>query len=161
LSASFKISLKANERIYINGAVLRVDRKTSIEFLNDVNFLIGNHVLQIEQANTPLKQLYYIIQTMLITPNETDFAFDLYKNLLPVLISSISNPNLLTELKDMDRMVHEKDYYEAMKCLRSLFKSEEDILATDPGEHARRLAATGRAMRQIDYESANQTIGAA
>ena len=43
---TLKISLKPNEKIYINGAVLRVDRKVSIELLNDVQFLLENHVLQ-------------------------------------------------------------------------------------------------------------------
>ncbi len=36
---TLKLSLKANEKIYVNGAVLRFDRRTSVEFLNDVNFL--------------------------------------------------------------------------------------------------------------------------
>ena len=54
---SFRISLKPAERIYINGAVIRVDRRVSLEFLNDVQFLLENHVLQAEQANTPLRQL--------------------------------------------------------------------------------------------------------
>ena len=35
-----KISLRAGERIYINGAVLRVDRKVSVELVNDVMQLI-------------------------------------------------------------------------------------------------------------------------
>ena len=34
--ASLKISLRAGERLFLNGAVLRVDRKTQIELLNDV-----------------------------------------------------------------------------------------------------------------------------
>ena len=36
MKSSFKIFLKANERIFINGAVIRVDRKVSLELLNDV-----------------------------------------------------------------------------------------------------------------------------
>jgi flagellar protein FlbT len=59
---TLKISLKPNEKIYINGAVVRVDRKVSIEFLNDVQFLLENHVLQPEDASTPLRQLYFIAQ---------------------------------------------------------------------------------------------------
>ena len=44
MKSSFKIFLKANERIFINGAVIRVDRKVSLELLNDVQFLLENHV---------------------------------------------------------------------------------------------------------------------
>jgi flagellar protein FlbT len=39
------ISLRPGERIYVNGAVLKVDRKVAIEFLNDVTFLLEHHVL--------------------------------------------------------------------------------------------------------------------
>ena len=55
-----QISLKAGERIYINGAVVRVDRKVSIELMNDVVFLLEAHVLQAEETTTPLRQLYFV-----------------------------------------------------------------------------------------------------
>jgi len=44
------ISLRPGERIYVNGAVLKVDRKVSIEFLNDVTFLLEQHVLLPDDA---------------------------------------------------------------------------------------------------------------
>ena len=40
------ITLRAGERIYINGAVLRVDRKATLELLNDATFLLETHVMQ-------------------------------------------------------------------------------------------------------------------
>ena len=40
------ITLRAGERFFINGAVIRIDRKASIELLNDVTFLLENHVMQ-------------------------------------------------------------------------------------------------------------------
>ncbi len=76
MTHTLKISLKANEKIYVNGAVLKADRKVTLEFLNDVHFLLENHVLQAEEANTPLKQLYFILQIMLINPEGADQARD-------------------------------------------------------------------------------------
>ncbi len=64
---TLKISLKPNEKIYVNGAVIRTDRKVTLEFLNDVQFLLENHVLQPEDASTPLRQLYFIVQVMLMS----------------------------------------------------------------------------------------------
>ncbi|TIP15060.1 MAG: flagellar biosynthesis repressor FlbT, partial [Mesorhizobium sp.] len=46
MSNTLKISLKPNEKIYINGAVVRVDRKVTIELMNDVQFLLESHVIQ-------------------------------------------------------------------------------------------------------------------
>ncbi len=65
---TLKISLKPNEKIYLNGAVIRVDRKVTIELLNDVQFLLESHVLQANEASTPLRQLYFMVQIMLIDP---------------------------------------------------------------------------------------------
>ena len=65
---TLKISLKPNEKIYLNGAVIRVDRKVTLELLNDVQFLLESHVLQIDEASTPLRQLYFILQVMLMNP---------------------------------------------------------------------------------------------
>ena len=49
--ALMKISLRAGERIYINGAVLRVDRKVSLELVNDVMFLLESHVIQADRRH--------------------------------------------------------------------------------------------------------------
>ncbi len=64
------ITLRANEKIFINGAVLKVDRKTSIELMNDAVFLLEAHVMLERDATTPLRQLYYIVQLMLMEPGE-------------------------------------------------------------------------------------------
>jgi len=70
MKKSMHISLRAGERIYINGAVLRVDRKVTLELLNDAAFLLENQVMQYEEAVTPLRQLYFIVQLMLIEPSQ-------------------------------------------------------------------------------------------
>ena len=65
-----KISLRAGERVYINGAVLRVDRKVSLELVNDVMFLLEGQVMQASDATTALRQLYFIVQLMLMNPTD-------------------------------------------------------------------------------------------
>ena len=66
------ITLRANEKIYINGAVLKTDRKVSIELLNDAVFLLQAHVMSEAEATTPMKQLYYIVQMMLMEPDDRE-----------------------------------------------------------------------------------------
>ena len=68
MSAPMRISLRAGERIYINGAVLRAERKLTFELLNNASFLLENHIIQAEEATTPLRQLYFALQTLLIEP---------------------------------------------------------------------------------------------
>ncbi|WP_157016379.1 flagellar biosynthesis repressor FlbT [Mesorhizobium xinjiangense] len=126
--SSLKISLKANEKIYINGAVVRVDRKTSIEFLNDVQFLLENHVLQAEQATTPLRQLYFIVQVILMSPGDASQARDMFRKSLSLLLANFSNEQILGTLKQVDRLVAEDQVYEALKMIRGLFAIEDEIL---------------------------------
>ena len=68
------ISLRRGERIFINGAVIRVDRKVCLELLNDATFLLEHHIIQPEEASSPLKKLYLAIQTILMAPSEGNTA---------------------------------------------------------------------------------------
>ncbi len=131
---AFKLSMKPNERVYVNGAVLRFDRKTSIEFLNNVHFLLESHVLQAEDANTPLKRLYFSIQLQLMTPHDTGESKGLYRELLNQLLTTFEHNYVLNELKNIDRLVSEARYHESMKVLRELYSIEERLLASDKKE---------------------------
>ena len=125
---TLKISLKPNEKIYINGAVLRVDRKVQIELLNDVQFLLENHVLQAEEASTPLRQLYFILQVMLMNPDGADQARMMFRKSLPLLLASFADEQIRTTLKHVDRLVGEDHVYDALKAIRALFALEKDII---------------------------------
>jgi flagellar biosynthesis repressor protein FlbT len=128
---TFKITLKANEKIYINGAVIKTDRKVSLEFLNDVQFLLEGHVLQAEDATTPLRQLYFIIQVILMNPDGAPEARDMLRKSLPLLLACFSDHQILASLKDIDRLVSEGHVYEALKALRGLYPAEARILANE------------------------------
>lgn len=127
MKKSIKISLKPGEKIYVNGAVIRVDRKTSLEFLNDVQFLLENHVLQPEQATTPLRQLYFIVQVMMMSPHDCEQAKALFQRSIPALLESIDVPEVLSGLKHVDMLVREGDVYEALKQIRTLYRFEEPV----------------------------------
>ncbi len=124
---SFRVSMKPNERIYVNGAVLKFDRKTSLEFLNDVHFLLESQVMQAEDADTPLKRLYFVVQILLMAPQDTAAATGAFNEQLHQLLTTFEEPYVLNELKNVDRLVKEARYHEAMKVLRSLYAIEKKI----------------------------------
>ncbi len=128
MKSTLRISLKSGERIFINGAVLRVDRKVAIEFLNDVTFLLENHVMQPENANTPLKQLYFIAQMMLINPEGAEQSMVLFRKSIVMLLTCFQNEEVLAELKQIDAMVTSGRAFDALKAIRSLYPIEERIL---------------------------------
>ena len=128
MSGTLKITLRANEKLYINGAVIRADRKVSLELLNDVQFLLENHVLQAEDASTPLRQLYFIVQVMLMNPDSGDIARRLFRDSLPALLEVFSDSQILATLKHVDQLVSEDRPYEALKAIRGLYPLEARIL---------------------------------
>jgi len=153
---TLKISLKPNEKIYLNGAVIRVDRKVTLELLNDVQFLLESHVLQIDEASTPLRQLYFILQVMLMNPTGAGDAYEMFRRSLPLMIASFSDPEITGTLKHIDRMVGEGHVYEALKAIRGLYPLEQKALggnddtpqpkrATGPAQTAPHRATAGAA----------------
>lgn len=123
-----KIALKAGERLFINGAVLRVERKTNIELMNDAVFLLEAHVLQPEDAKTPLRQLYFILQTMIMDPKSSDTGGDMYEMVMASVRNAFSNALILNQLEEVDRLASEKRWFEAMKLIRSLYPVETALM---------------------------------
>ncbi len=128
MKSTLRISLKSGERIFINGAVLRVDRKVALEFLNDVTFLLENHVLQLEDATTPLRQLYFIAQMMLINPEGKEQSLSMFRKSITMLLTCFRDEEVLAELKRIDAMVVSGRAFDALKAIRGLYAIEDRIL---------------------------------
>lgn len=133
------ISLRRGERIFINGAVLRVDRKVCLELLNDVTFLLESHVMQAEAATTPLKRLYFVIQTMLMSPNDCETALQLCREMFISLSGSACDRRVMEGLQTAVRNIEDKKMFEALKTLRGLFPVEAELMAAE-AERAREVA---------------------
>jgi flagellar protein FlbT len=123
-----KLSLRAGEKVYVNGAVLRVDRKVSVEFMNDVSFLLESHVIQADQTTTPLRQLYFAAQIMLINPAMKEEANRTFKRMLASLLATFENQQMLKELKLIDEMMCKERVFDALKSIRLLYALEAQIL---------------------------------
>ncbi|MGY4285629.1 flagellar biosynthesis regulator FlbT [Bradyrhizobium sp. LM2.7] len=99
-----KVSLRAGERIYINGAVLRVDRKVSIELVNDVMFLLEGQVMQACDATTAMRQLYFVVQLMLMNPTDVRDPMALYRPHHAALLALCENREMLDGLNAIDEL---------------------------------------------------------
>ena len=128
MSKSINISLKAGERIYLNGAVVRADRKVSLEILNDVAFLLEAHVLQPDQTTTPLRQLYFALQTTLMDPSNGAAGLMLFRQLFPTTLASFANRKVASGLVSVITLVDEGEIFAAMRELHELFAIEDTII---------------------------------
>lgn len=130
MKGNLKIHLKANERIFINGAVFRADRKVAIELLNNVVFLLEAHILQEEDATTPLRQLYFIVQSMLMEPQTRPLAEELYRQMQAHLILTFKDQDVLEGLVAVRGLIERGRTFDALKSIRALFPYEAAILGT-------------------------------
>jgi flagellar biosynthesis repressor protein FlbT len=126
------LGLKAGERFYINGAVLRVDRKVNIELLNDVRFLLEAHVMQPEDTTTPLRQLYFTVQMLLVDPENAETADVLFRALMASMLDTFENETIRAGLKTASGQVETGRLFDALKTLRGLFPLEACIVGEKP-----------------------------
>jgi flagellar protein FlbT len=128
MKKSMCISLRSGERIYINGAVLRVDRKVTLELINDVAFLLEGQVMQVAEATTPLRQLYFVIQLMLMSPHDVADAKAVYREQQSALVAVSENAEMRLGLGAIEGLVETRRYYDALRKIRTLFDIEKSII---------------------------------
>jgi flagellar biosynthesis repressor protein FlbT len=131
---TLKISLRAGERLFLNGAVLRVDRKTQVELLNDVTFLLESHVMQAVDTVTPLRQLYFVVQMMLIDPANALEARKVFEASNALLLAAFESADIRDGLLDVQDLVARDRAFEALKRLRALIPLEDAILGEKGGQ---------------------------
>ena len=164
-----RISLRAGERIFINGAVLRAERKLTLELLNNASFLLEAHIIQAEEANTPLRQLYFALQTLLIEPSSST-AHDAYLRIYATTRTSFSTTDVVVGLRLVGSLVQKGRIFEALKTLRSLFAVEESILRSQTSptnlssisqetDHGRQQHGAAEQRHHIEHEDGRQQYG--
>lgn len=122
MKAALRLGLRSGEKIYVNGAVLRVDRKVRLELLNDATFLLEAHVMKPEDATTTLRRLYFLVQGALIEPG-------MKQSLRPALAASIElivqegmDESTMGEMRTAAELLDAGSYFGALRIIRGLIK---------------------------------------
>lgn len=132
MTAKMRFSLKAGERIFINGAVLTVSQKVTLSLLNDARFLLENHVLQLADATTPMRQLYFVVQSLLINPQEEEKGLIAFRKLYDPLVMLAPDEHVRAQLKSVEDFVTAGRFFEALKVIRGMFETIETPVSEEP-----------------------------
>jgi flagellar protein FlbT len=124
MGGGLKITLRAGERIFVNGGVLKVDRKVSIELMNDVIFLLEQHVMKPEETTTPLRQLYFMIQMMLMDPSLHMKALTMAKESVANLVANVRDGKVRQGVLEAAELLDSDRAFEALKKVRTLLPLE-------------------------------------
>ena len=132
-----KITVRGGGRLFVNGAILRMDRKVGIEMLNEATFLLEQHVIEHTETSSPLRQFYFIVQAILIEPTLNDTARSLASHCLASLFVAYGDTDraLASGLKEVEALFRSERFIETLKRIRSLLPLEASILECHPEAH--------------------------
>lgn len=128
------ITLRAGEKLYLNGAVVRADRKVSLELMNDVSFLLEAHVMHADKAKTPTRQLYFIVQMMLMDPHDTRSARALFDDMAERMLTTYEDDSVRDALARTGKLVAATRYFDALKVLRAVFDRDDALMVAGAPE---------------------------
>ena len=126
MTGSLQLGLRAGDRIYINGAVLRVDRKVRLELLYNATFLLGAHVMQLNEATTPMRQLYFLVQGLLMDPGAAAALRGPIEQAVAAICKSPDGAHACDELAAVSHLIGEGSVFEALKKVRQLMQQHDN-----------------------------------
>ena len=130
MKVKMRFSLKAVERIFINGAVLTVSQKVTLSLLNEARFLLESHVLQVAEATTPMRQLYFVAQSILINPQDADKVMGAFRKLHDSLMLLTTDEPTKETLRRAGELVEADRIFDALKVIRTMFEPDGRSVAS-------------------------------
>jgi len=123
-----RLSLKPNEMLIVNGCVIRnADRRQVLVIENQADVIREVDLLDPNDAATPVKQVYFFIQSALLQPEIRD-------QIVPVIQEKLGKLAVVFEEGTAEHIfqaaqhVSLGDYYKAIGALRPVLRREAQLL---------------------------------
>jgi len=126
---ALKLSLKPNERLVINGAVIaNADRRATLIVHNKASILREKDILQEQDVNTPARRIYFPIMLMYMDQAQTEKYYEEFVVRMTEFMNAISTPEAIEGCVKISRHVMEKNFYKALIVCKKLIEFEQDRL---------------------------------
>lgn len=120
------IDLKPNEKILIGTAVITNDnQRTRLHIAGDAAILREKDVLKEEDADTPCKRIYFLVQCMYLARKPSDYHETYFQMVREIQHAA---PSTTSYFLNINEKIIEGAYYKAMKEAQKLMKYEEELL---------------------------------
>lgn len=127
------IDLKPGEKILIGTAVITNDaQRTRLHIAGEAPILREKDVMMEDDANTPCKKVYFLIQCMYMSSTPQDYHkkyFDLIKQI------QHTAPTTSFFFLAINEKIIEGSYYKAMREARELIKFEQELISNATGQN--------------------------
>ncbi|HEV7372700.1 flagellar biosynthesis repressor FlbT [Arenibaculum sp.] len=126
---ALKLRLKPNERVVINGCVVQNDnRRYTLTVSNFAQIIRGSDILDEDEADTPVRRAYFVIQGMLLDPALVKERAEILTTMMAKLYAAFQRPDMRDRVMEAMHQVGAADYYKALACLRPVMAYEETVL---------------------------------
>jgi flagellar protein FlbT len=126
---ALKLSLKPDEKLVINGAVIaNADRRTTLIVHNKASILREKDIMQEENVDTPAKRIYFPIMLMYMDQGDTDKYYEEFVLRMTEFMNAITTPAAIENCVKISRDVMDRNYYRALITCKKLMAFEEERL---------------------------------
>jgi flagellar protein FlbT len=124
-----KLTLKPRERFVLNGGVLiNGDRRSDLIVENQVSLLRERDVLKPDEADTPMKRIYFTIMMMYMDGGLEGDYYDQFSELMTDFMCAVTTKEVVQKCHRILDDVHEQRFYTAMMMSKSLLPFEKERL---------------------------------
>lgn len=131
---ALKVEIKSGERIIIGDALVTNDGHRARLFIEgDAPILREKDIMRPEEADTPCKKIYLLVQLMYLSANPRRH-FDLYFQLIREVQEAA--PSAAPRIDAINNEILTSSYYKALKLTRALIAYEKELMdnaARNPG----------------------------
>jgi flagellar protein FlbT len=124
-----KLTLKPREKFVVNGGVLiNGDRRSDLILENQVSLLRERDVLQPDEADTPMKRIYFTIMMMYLDGGLEGEYYGQFTDLMTDFMCAVTTKEVVEKCHRILDDVHEQRFYTAMMMSKSLLPFEKERL---------------------------------
>ncbi len=126
------IDLKPREKILIGEAVITNDsQRTRLHIAGKTPIMREKDILQEEEANSPCKGIYFLIQCMYLSPNPSEYHDKYFDKVSIIQKASPTSSIFFMQINDHIISGH---YYKALKIAKQLIDHERELIENALGQ---------------------------
>lgn len=139
---ALRIKLKPNEMVFIGSAVIQNGREGSANLIlkNKVPVLRAKEIYREEEAVTPAKRLYFLIQLAYMFGSGRERMQQISQQIK--LVGRLYPPMLALAV-DAGQAVLEENYYAALKMVRRIIEFESELMKESAEDESKASAGEG------------------
>jgi flagellar protein FlbT len=122
------LELRQGDLLIVNGAPIRFRNRARIELAGRARFLFGKQILAAEAATTPVRRIYFALQTAYVgQEHERAGGMALARGLVEDFLASGAAEAVRSAVQRALALAEADNSYEALKLVRRVMQQEDAV----------------------------------